>query len=62
MPADDGQLVAPFVPFLAETLWQNLAGVFRRESGSGAGSRESVHLCDYPAGDAASSTRPSRPG
>ena len=24
------KLVAPFVPFLAETLWQNLAGVFKR--------------------------------
>jgi isoleucyl-tRNA synthetase len=38
------KLVAPFVPFLAEELWQNLArGPF--------GSRvfESVHLCDYPA-------------
>jgi len=42
------KLVAPFVPFLAETMWQNLAvAVF--------GDRvvESVHLCDYPTGDRA---------
>ena len=41
------KLIAPFVPFLAEALWQNLAGVF------GGRATESVHLCDYPAGDAA---------
>jgi isoleucyl-tRNA synthetase len=40
------KMIAPFVPFLAETLWQNLAGVF------GTRALESVHLCDYPAGDA----------
>ena len=37
------KLIAPFVPFLAESLWQKLAvAVF--------GNRvpESVHLCDYP--------------
>ncbi|MEX2091316.1 MAG: class I tRNA ligase family protein [Pirellulales bacterium] len=28
------KLVAPFVPFLAETLWQNLAGVFKKGTGS----------------------------
>ena len=39
------KLVAPFVPFLAETLWQNLAGVF------GDRALESVHLCDYPESD-----------
>ncbi len=46
------KLVAPFVPFLAETLWQNLAGALR----NGANTllpAESVHLCDYPSGDAA---------
>ncbi len=48
------KLVAPFVPFLAETLWQNLAGVFGKGVGSQeSGVRESVHLCDYPVGDAA---------
>ncbi|HVT27752.1 MAG TPA: DUF5915 domain-containing protein, partial [Lacipirellulaceae bacterium] len=36
------KLIAPFVPFLAETLWQNLGLA-----------PESVHLCDYPTGDAA---------
>jgi len=36
------QLIAPCVPFLAETLWQNL----RTEA-----DEESVHLCDYPAVD-----------
>ncbi|TWU47910.1 isoleucine--tRNA ligase [Rubripirellula reticaptiva] len=36
------KLVAPFVPFLSETLWQNLAAPF------GDNARKSVHLCDYP--------------
>lgn len=40
------KLVAPFVPFLAETLWQNVSGVFKIRP-------ESVHLCDFPTGDAA---------
>ncbi|MCB9938572.1 MAG: isoleucine--tRNA ligase [Planctomycetaceae bacterium] len=39
------KLVAPFVPFLSETLWQNLAGVF------GDRALPSVHLCDYPSAD-----------
>ena len=63
------KLVAPFVPFLAETLWQNLAGVFKggsriedRESKpehsllvprSSPLPAESVHLTDYPTGDPA---------
>jgi isoleucyl-tRNA synthetase len=42
------KLVAPFVPFLAETLWQNLA-----VEATGGRALESVHLCDYPAGDRA---------
>ena len=37
------KVVAPFVPFLAETLWQKLA-----VSGFGGRVPESVHLCDYP--------------
>jgi len=41
------KMVAPFVPFLADTLWRNLAGAF------GSSALESVHLCDYPTGDAA---------
>lgn len=37
------KLVAPFVPFFAETLWQNLAvEVFGKQT------KESVHLCDFP--------------
>jgi isoleucyl-tRNA synthetase len=38
------QLLAPFTPFLAETLWRNLA------AGRG-GAPDSVHLSDYPAAD-----------
>ena len=38
------KLIAPFVPFLAEALWQNLAVAGR----SAARVRESVHLCDFP--------------
>jgi isoleucyl-tRNA synthetase len=37
------KLIAPFVPFLAETLWQQLA----RQPFADAVPR-SVHLCDYP--------------
>ena len=37
------KLIAPFTPFLAETIWRNLTGVF------GDRAPESVHLCDYPA-------------
>ncbi|HEY4311682.1 MAG TPA: isoleucine--tRNA ligase [Pirellulales bacterium] len=37
------KLVAPFVPFLAETLWQGLVA-----EPFGKGASESVHLCDYP--------------
>src|SRR5437667_3759019 len=57
------KLVAPFVPFLAETLWQNLAvagvcdpdGVGSKRAGLTEATyslAESVHLCDYPTGDA----------
>ncbi len=44
------KVIAPFVPFQAESLWQNLATtVF---SGPDAlRPSESVHLCDYPTGD-----------
>jgi len=37
------KLVAPFVPFLAEALWQNLA-----VTPFAGRATESVHLCDYP--------------
>ena len=42
------RMIAPFVPFLAEALWRNLA-----VEATGERVRESVHLCDYPAPDAA---------
>ncbi|HEY8503011.1 MAG TPA: DUF5915 domain-containing protein, partial [Gemmataceae bacterium] len=38
------KLIAPVVPFLTETMWQNLRT---------AGDPESVHLCDYPQADEA---------
>ncbi|ADB17939.1 isoleucyl-tRNA synthetase [Pirellula staleyi DSM 6068] len=41
------KLIAPFTPFLAETLWQNLA----RSVSSDV--LKSVHLCDFPEGNAA---------
>ncbi len=37
------KLIAPFVPFVAEAMWQNLA----RAAFAGQ-TVESVHLCDYP--------------
>jgi isoleucyl-tRNA synthetase len=40
------KLVAPFVPFIAEAMWQNLAVV-----AFGKRTLESVHLCDFPGGD-----------
>ncbi|MBS0207441.1 MAG: isoleucine--tRNA ligase [Planctomycetes bacterium] len=40
------KLVAPFVPFLAETLWQNLAGA--GTGGKSGGATESVHLAAFP--------------
>jgi isoleucyl-tRNA synthetase len=42
------KLIAPFTPFLAESLWQNLAAI-----PFGDRAEESVHLCEYPAGDGA---------
>jgi isoleucyl-tRNA synthetase len=37
------KLIAPFVPFISEVLWQNLARSIFRDKVA-----ESVHLCDYP--------------
>jgi isoleucyl-tRNA synthetase len=45
------KLIAQFTPFLAETMWRNLAGVF------GDRALESVHLCDYPTGEPAAVDR-----
>lgn len=43
------KIIAPFVPFLAETMWRNLAGVGPQAAD---GTRlESVHFCDFPTGD-----------
>jgi len=40
------RLAAPFVPFFAESLYQNLV-----RTPLGEDDKESVHLCDYPAAD-----------
>ena len=45
------RLAAPFVPFVAEEIWQNLA-----VTPFGTRVPESVHLCDYPTGAAADGT------
>ena len=43
MSIDHGEARQPFVPFVAEVIWQNLArSVFPDDAA------ESVHLCDYP--------------
>ncbi len=42
------KLIAPFTPFLAESLWGHLSSGL-------SGVRQSVHLCDYPTGDFAQS-------
>jgi isoleucyl-tRNA synthetase len=48
------KLIAPFVPFLAETIWQNLKqGAGSHPEGTRQGAAESVHLCDYPIADPA---------
>lgn len=46
------KLIAPFTPFLAETMWQNLAvaGCGNHPDGTPR-TAESVHLCDYPTAD-----------
>ena len=47
------KLIAPFTPFIAETMWRNLAGSVMKGGGSREFSfPESVHLCPYPTGDA----------
>jgi isoleucyl-tRNA synthetase len=47
------KLIAPFTPFLAETMWQNLAVAGCGNDKDGAPrTLESVHLCDYPQPDA----------
>jgi isoleucyl-tRNA synthetase len=47
------KLIAPFTPFIAETMWRNLAESVMKGGGPGEFSfPESVHLCSYPTGDA----------
>jgi isoleucyl-tRNA synthetase len=41
------KMIAPFVPFVSETIWKNLTLVFEGKA------LESVHLCDYPVPQAA---------
>ncbi len=43
------KLIAPFTPFLAETLWKHLREPFVDDNSSVV--VESVHLCDYPVAD-----------
>ena len=45
------RLVAPFVPFLAEAMWQNLAVAAFAERPEAERPAESVHLCRYPGGE-----------
>ncbi|HOX06601.1 MAG TPA: isoleucine--tRNA ligase [Planctomycetota bacterium] len=47
-------LIAPFTPFLAEELYQNLV----RSQWPEAKSPESVHLCDWPAADSSAVDEP----
>ncbi len=47
------KIIAPFVPFIAEAMWQNLAGGRQQAAGSEAMIAASVHLCDFPTGDRA---------
>ncbi len=47
------KLIAPFVPFLAEAMWQNLAASTFGDRSDSRRPKESVHLCDYPAADVA---------
>ena len=45
------KIIAPFTPFIAETLWQTLRKPFTQIGGESA-VLDSVHLCDYPVVDA----------
>jgi isoleucyl-tRNA synthetase len=55
------KIIAPFVPFLAEAMWRNLAGggpqagggIQPAASGQQPAALESVHLTDFPTGDPA---------
>jgi isoleucyl-tRNA synthetase len=43
------KLIAPFTPFIAETLWRHLREPFAAQNDSSV--LASVHLCDYPVAD-----------
>ncbi len=45
------------MPFLAESLWQNLAAAPLNERALESGVLESVHLCDFPTSDPAAGDR-----
>jgi isoleucyl-tRNA synthetase len=53
------KMIAPFTPFVAESIWRNLANRVSNETTkqtngtreTDAGAPESVHLCDYPTGN-----------
>lgn len=50
------KLIAPFTPFLAETLWRRLREPFvnrGQQDIPGSGPLDSVHLCDFPVADPA---------
>ncbi len=47
------KLIAPFTPFLAEAMWQNLAVAAFAGHPMSEQPPESVHLCEYPQSDAA---------
>ena len=52
------KLIAPFVPFLAEEMWQNLAVETFRDADGDSTATESVHLCDFPGVDSAAIDEP----
>jgi isoleucyl-tRNA synthetase len=52
------KLIAPFTPFLAETMWRNLAVAAFSGRPAAEQPPESVHLCDYPRPDAHRIDRP----
>jgi isoleucyl-tRNA synthetase len=45
------KLIAPFTPFLAEAMWQNLATTAFSSRQPAEQPPETVHLCDYPLSD-----------
>ncbi len=44
-------LLAPFMPFLADELYQNLVGSVASDSSGAEGSADSIHLTDFPIAD-----------